>query len=374
MPSNHAAWVADSTNKPLEVGPAPYTRPGENEIVIRNHAVAINPIDWMKRDMGSMMFSWIRYPFILGNDCAGEVVEVGSGDGSKRFKPGDRVLGLPIGMDKRSNKASEGAYQEYVVLRHNLASQIPNFMSYEQACVLPLALSTAATGLFTKDCLGLQLPSLNPTKTGETLLVWGASTSVGCNAVQLAVSAGYEVIATASRKHFDYVKKLGAVEVFDFRAHTITEDLVAAFKGKKCAGAIAIGRGSTVPCIKVVAAADGRKFVAQASLDGPEMAPTGVIATASAIYTMVSSTASIKLNCLLKSVGTKFFWASDLMTTEVGKAIYEDFLPQALQAGKYVAAPEPIVVGKGLEAIEIGLSESKKGVSAKKIVVSLTPA
>jgi hypothetical protein len=57
--------------------------------------------------------------------------------------------------------------------------------------------------------------------------------------------------------------------------------------------------------------------------------------------------------------------------SEVGKVIFEDFLPQALAEGKYVAAPEPMVVGKGLESIQEAFKIQQKGVSAKKVVVSL---
>jgi NADPH:quinone reductase-like Zn-dependent oxidoreductase len=57
-------------------------------IVVRNHAVAINPIDWIKEVAGDAVFNWIKYPFILGCDSAGEVVEVGSA--VTRFKVGDR--------------------------------------------------------------------------------------------------------------------------------------------------------------------------------------------------------------------------------------------------------------------------------------------
>jgi NADPH:quinone reductase-like Zn-dependent oxidoreductase len=105
-------------------------------------------------------------------------------------------------MDKRANRACEGAFQEYVVLRTNLVSPIPESVSFEQASVLPLGLSTAACGLYMKDYLALQLPSVKTAKgsTGQTLLIWGGSTSVGANAIQLAVNSGYEVITTASPK------------------------------------------------------------------------------------------------------------------------------------------------------------------------------
>src|ERR1700710_346772 len=84
MPSNHAAWLTSKSAKALEVGPAPYTSPGEHEIIFKNGAVAVNPVDSFKQIVGDMMFSWVRYPFIQGHDLAGEIVEVGKG--VTRFK------------------------------------------------------------------------------------------------------------------------------------------------------------------------------------------------------------------------------------------------------------------------------------------------
>jgi hypothetical protein len=72
-----------------------------------------------------------------------------------------------------------------------------------------------------------------------------------------------------------------------------------------------------------------------------------------------------------KSIRTQFIFASSLVDNGVGKAIYEDFLPKALAEGTYVVAPGPLVVGKGLEYIQAGFDLQKKGMSAKKAVVSL---
>ena len=120
------------------------------------------------------------------------VVSVGSG--ITRFEPGDRVVGQARGVLQNRNVASEGAFQEYTVLLPDMTSPIPDTMSFESAAVLPLGLSTAVAGLFQSDQLGLQLPRVpKREKIGKTLLVWGGSTSVGSNAIQLAVAAGYEV-------------------------------------------------------------------------------------------------------------------------------------------------------------------------------------
>jgi NADPH:quinone reductase-like Zn-dependent oxidoreductase len=369
MPSNRAAWLTAKSARPLEVKPAPYTPPRENEIVVKNGAVAINPVDWSKQLVGDLMFSWIKYPFILGCDLAGEVVEVGKG--VTRFRAGDHVIGHAIGMDMKSNNPAEGAFQEYTVVRANLASPIPSTMPYENACVLPLCLSTAACGLFQKDFLALEYPTMSPKPNGKTLLVWGGSTSVGSNAIQLAVAAGYEVITTASPKNFDYVKKLGASEAFDYHSKTVVKDIIKALGNKQSAGAIAIGNGSIEACMDIIAETKGRKFVSQASVPWPEEMPSSSVGLVLAMLSMVWWNMSIWFKSKVKRVDIKFIFGSSLMGNEVSRVVYEDYLPTALAEGKYIAAPEPQIVGKGLEYVQEAFDVNMMGVSAKKVVVSL---
>jgi len=372
MPTNTAAWLGPKHAK-LEVASAPYTHPRENEIVVKNRAVAINPIDWIIQIVGNLVFSWIKYPFILGSDLAGEVVEVGTA--VTRFKVGDRVLGHAVGTDKKRNSAAEGAFQTYTVVLAHMAAPIPSDLSYENAAVLPLALSTAACGLFQKDHLALHYPSATPTPTGQTLLIWGGSTSVGSNAIQLAVAAGYEVVTTSSPKNFDYVKKLGASEVFDYNSKTVVEDIITALKGKTSAGALAIGKGSAEACVDIVHACEGNKFVSLASASvsfetlaqHPGVSPRLLLL----VLQLLSSNVSLQVKSRTRHVRTKFIFGSSLMDNEVGKVVYEDFLPQALADGRYIVAPEPYVVGKGLEHVQAGFDMHMKGVSAKKVVVSL---
>lgn len=169
--------------------------------------MAINPLDWILQVAGTIICPWIRYPFVIGSDVAGDVVEIGGA--VTRFSVGDRVLAHAVGSDKDSNSSARGAFQTYTVVLERMTAPIPDAMAYVNAAVLPLALYTAASGLFQKDQLGLEHPSANPTPTGRTLLAWGGSTSVGSNAIQLAVAAGYDVIATASPRNFGYVTTLG---------------------------------------------------------------------------------------------------------------------------------------------------------------------
>ncbi|KAL2871249.1 zinc-binding alcohol dehydrogenase family protein [Aspergillus lucknowensis] len=341
-PVNRAAWITAEKAYPLEVKEAPYTSPKDNEIVIRNRAIALNIVDYGRQLLGAGLFPWTTYPAIYGTDVAGEVVEVGSAVAG-RFKPGDRVVGL--GSELKNDNPAEGAFQEYVVLQSQLVSHIPPTLSFEDASVIPLGISTAACGLFQKDHLALQFPTEpRAAPTGETVLIWAGSSSVGSNAIQLAIAAGYEVFTTASPKNFEYVKSLGATQVWDYRSPTVVEDIVTAFAGKTSAGALAIGDNSAVPCAEIVSRVDGKKFV---SLANP---PSG---------------------SLPAGIASKFIFGGDLKDNEVGPAVFEAFLPKALAAGTFQAKPSAEVVGRGLESVQQGLDDLKAGVSAKKFVITL---
>ena len=346
MPSNLAAWLTAAKARPLKVEPAPYSPPGPNEVVVKNGAVAVNPVDW---GIQALAFRPLDYPTVLGSDVAGEVVEVGSC--CSRLKIGDRVLGMALGLS--SERTQEGAFQIYTILLEDMTTGIPDGLPFEKAATLPLAVYTSTAALFQKDYLGLELPSTKPKAKGKTIVIWGGSSSVGSNAIQLAVAAGYEVFTTASPKNFDYVKKLGASQVFDYKDETVVNQLVDALKGKSMPGIVdAIGEQATIGfhgalqrCIEVASETDAVKFVATAQYV-PENLSSG-------------------------DVNVKFISGMNLKNNGIGKAVFADFLPKALAKGSFRAAPEPEVVGHGLENIQGGIDAWKNGVSAKKIVVSL---
>jgi NADPH:quinone reductase-like Zn-dependent oxidoreductase len=367
MPSNRAAWALADKQR-YEVQEAPYTNPKASEIVIKNRALAINPVDWVMQGQGtSFGFRWIRYPFIFGNDVAGEVVEVGSK--VTRFKVGDRVVGQAYSTDEKINDAAYGAFQQYVVLLERTSSPIPDHLSFESASVLPLALTTAAAGLFEQNQLGLEYPQLQTKPVGKTVLIWGGSSSVGCNAIQLAVAAGYEVISTSSPKNFDLLRSLGAGEVFDYKDPHIIDKIVNAMEGKLLAGALAIGERSMFRCLDVLGRCQGDKRLAMATFPIPSQPKR--FATLQIIYHAVTSMVSIMAKSKFRGIKTSIVWGS-VAHSPIADVVYRDFLPEALANGKFRASPEPLIVGQGLETIQEALDVQKKGVSAKKVVVSLS--
>ena len=337
--TNAAAWITAAKSKPFEVKSAPLWTPEENEVLVRNHAVAINPVDGA---LQSLALFPLNYPTILGQDIAGEVVALGPS--VTRFQKGARVLGHGVGV--ATKQPQHNAFQAYTVVQTNMACEIPDRISFESAAVIPLGLSTAASALFQDGFLNLQFPTVPPRKpTGQTLLVWGGASSVGSNAIQLAVAAGYEVVTTASRKNFDYVKKLGASAAYDYGDSTVRDDLLKFLHGKPIAGALdCIAGPAWGVCADVVSGSRGAKFVATVKRGFPDP-PDGV--TMKAVF------------------------ATTIKDNAVGKAVYEDFLPGALEAGTFVPAPEPVVSGKGLESVQGAVELQQKGVSARKVVVAL---
>ena len=366
MPSNTAAYVVTEPQKHIEVGEAPCTKPAPNQVVIRNHAVAINPIDWKLPFFGN--FGWIKYPAILGSDSAGEVVEVGSR--VTRFKPGDRVVGHALGYEEKINTPTQGSFQLYTILLEDLTSQIPDNVSYEDASVLPLGISTAAWALFQKGHLALPLPSINAKPIGKTVLIWGGSSSVGSNAIQLAVAAGCEVITTCSPHNFEYCKSLGAAQCFDYNSPTVREDIVNALSGKSFAGAVATGQGSVDPILDIVSHCEGNKFISVATY--PELpTPPERFVLPQTIFHFLKFVVSTIIKARLRGISWDFVNAPAIVHDVVGKSIYTDFLGQALADGTYQCKPEPLVVGHGLEKLQEAFDVQKKGVSAKKVVLTL---
>jgi len=202
----------------------------DSELVVKVHAWAVNPCDVMLQDQS---LPFITYPVILGEDVAGTVEVVGSIAASK-FKVGDRVIGMARGA---AHKMPEhGGFQDYLILHQALACKIPDSLSFTDASVFPLCITSSSFALFSKHYLGLPFPTVNPTSIGKSVLIWGGSSAVGSNAIQLAKAAGFEVITTCSPGNFNYVKSIGADKVFDYNGPSTTGDIATELDKGICAG------------------------------------------------------------------------------------------------------------------------------------------
>ncbi|HEY2264183.1 MAG TPA: NADP-dependent oxidoreductase [Streptosporangiaceae bacterium] len=169
----------------LEIVDLPDPHPGPGQVRIAVRAAGVNPSDWKKRE--GLMDP--ELPQTMGYEAAGVVDELGAGVSDVAV--GDRVFGL----------SAEGAAQAALAVL-SFYAPIPPSLDFAGAAALPAAVETATRAL---DQLGVG--------SGGTLLINGASGSVGSAAVQLAVVRGARVIGTASPANHDYLRSLGAEPV-----------------------------------------------------------------------------------------------------------------------------------------------------------------
>jgi NADPH:quinone reductase-like Zn-dependent oxidoreductase len=169
----------------LEIVNLPDPHPGPGQVRIAVRAAGVNPSDWKKRQ--GLMDPGL--PQAMGYEAAGIVDELG--ESVTDVAIGDRVFGF---------SAEEGTQAELAVLAYY--APIPPSLGFPGAAALPAAIETATRAL---DQLGVG--------NGSTLLVNGASGSVGSAAVQLAVARGARVIGTASPANHQYLRSLGAEPV-----------------------------------------------------------------------------------------------------------------------------------------------------------------
>jgi len=254
--ANKAAWLTSANERPFKIDDAPLPEPKPNEVIVRNHAVAINPVDWAMQNMVGFP---LEYPFIEGCDAAGEITAVGSA--IKNFKIGDRVIAITDSLGSKS--VSNAAFQLFFSAGEGGLAKIPDHVSYVDASVLPLGISTAASGLFQSDTLALPLPRIDAKPTGKVVLVWGGSSSMGSCAIQLVVGAGFDVATTAGSKNLEYCKSLGAKYAFDHTKEDVVEEITTALKGVDFAGVFCAIMVPDVikQCAQIASKLGGNKFV-----------------------------------------------------------------------------------------------------------------
>lgn len=179
---------------------------GPGQLLIRNHAVCVNPIDTYVRS-GTVAFE-LPQPYFPGCDAAGVVEAVG--DGVTDFRPGDRVWCTNQGLLGR-----QGTFAEKISVDSDWCYHLPDSVDFETAAANALVGVTAHLGLF--RCAGL--------RSGETVFVIGGTGGVGSMVVQMAKASGASVITTAG----DAAKcaraiELGADHVINYATHSIAEE------------------------------------------------------------------------------------------------------------------------------------------------------
>ena len=186
----------------------PVPEPGPGEVLVRNLAVAVNPVDAKIRAAGR--WAGVEPPFVLGYDAAGVVAKVGPG--VKDLKEGDEVYYTPEIFGN-----PHGTYAEYTPVPAGIVAKKPKNLSFAEAAAIPLAGGTAWEAVVRRLAV----------RPGETVLVMGGAGGVGSFAVQFAKAAGAYVIATASAENLPVLKELGADLTLDYRGPWAEEVLKA---------------------------------------------------------------------------------------------------------------------------------------------------
>lgn len=344
------ACVLDSQGQhPYNVRTMPHPSPSPNEVTIQTHAVAFNPVDTAIQSLGLLI---PHYPWIPGCDAAGTITALGSSVAdSYPFKVGDRVLAVADGTV--SKKTENNAFQSHFATSARLVAKIPDYVSFKDACVLPLAFATAAVALFQRDGLGLPLPSLTRSTGDEkkAVLVWGGASSVGSCGIQLAKAAGFAAVVVASGKNEEYCKNVGADLVFDYNSPSVVNDIIAGIqaKGWELAGSFSAiySPETVVSCSKIAAALRGCMHVATVYPPGVAL-PDGLAEGVKASVT----DATVDDGYVLPHV-------------------FSEWMPAALEKGLLRCLPQALVVGKGVGEIQRGTDRMREGVSATKLVVEL---
>jgi len=172
-------------------------KPREGEVLLKIRAASVNPVDYKIRSGKYPAVKANMLPYVLGRDVCGDVEACGPG--VTAFAEGAPLYAF-LGIDR-------GGYAEYVVVKESEASSKPTVLDHPSAAAVPLAGLTAWQGLFRYG--GLQ--------SGQRVLIHAGSGGVGHFAIQFAKARGAHVITTVSEQSVDFVRKLGADEVIDYK-------------------------------------------------------------------------------------------------------------------------------------------------------------
>ncbi|OCL09875.1 oxidoreductase-like protein [Glonium stellatum] len=229
------------------VSDAPLPTLRDDYINVQTKAVALNPTDWKS------VYSRTVPGAIAGCDYSGIVEAVGKAV-TNGLKVGDRVAGFARGANQENHQ--DGSFAQHITAKGGIQIKLADHITFEEAATLGVGITTVGQGLY--QSLGLPLP---PAKFQEktSILIYGASTATGTLAVQFAKLSGCEVIATASPRNFDLLRKLGADQVFDYRSQDVGSKIREATNNKLALVFDCISEGlSPLICCEAIGSAGGK--------------------------------------------------------------------------------------------------------------------
>jgi len=186
--------------------------PSDHQVLVKISYVAQNPTDIQAFDTKALGDG-----AVLGCDFVGSVEKIGSK--VTRLKKGQVIAGLIWGGEIHGL----GGFAEYTVADENICFPVPNSVGLAEASTIPLAACTAWLALFSDRCLAVDRHVLS----GQSVLIYGGSSSVGLYAVQIAALYGLNVVALCSPKNHGNVMNHGANHVFDYRDPQVVQKIQA---------------------------------------------------------------------------------------------------------------------------------------------------
>lgn len=197
----------------INYGDLPDPKCNADEVLVRVRKVSVNPIDTYIRNGANY---WpLPYPYIIGADFAGEVIEVGSNVDASKYgflKAGARVWGSNQGLLGR-----QGSFAEKICVRPEWLYSTPDGVQDEAVAAVALVGLTAQLGLFEHARL----------KSGESIFVRGGTGGVGAMVLQMAAAAGARVIATAGDDaKAERCKSFGAQAVIRYKDQDVLQEIL----------------------------------------------------------------------------------------------------------------------------------------------------
>ena len=188
----------------LEIGDVPAPPVADADVLVRVFASSVNPVDCAVRRGGLRRYAGVPFPIIPGVDVSGVIEK--AGPDVRELRAGDDVFGFIPRIG--------GASAELVACNARWLAKKPAGLGHTESAVVPCVGLTALQAL--RDKARLQ--------AGQSVLIVGASGGVGSMAVQMAAVMGAEVVAVCSTANVEFVRRLGASRVIDYRKQDLQRE------------------------------------------------------------------------------------------------------------------------------------------------------
>ncbi|KAL7939299.1 GroES-like protein [Trichoderma chlorosporum] len=329
---------------------------GAFQMIVKVACVGLNPKGWKVAEGAVPGVTYSNE----GDDFAGVIHEVGQG--VTEFRVGDRV-----GVFHKVLSPG-GGWAEYAIAWESMTFHLADHVSFEEAATIPLAVITSCLGLYRR--LPLPYP-WDPCTKRQPIIIYGAASAVGANAIKLAVLSNIHPIVAVAGRGINFVESLidrsRGDTIIDYRQgdDAVIKGIKTALRNQETEYAFdAVSEKGTVLNISQVINSTTGKIVVVLDTPPPDIIPKGISRLNTAVETSqadLGNDALVWPNSQSQRVGITHF--TTVMLRFIGRGLNE---------GWFSAHPYEIVRG-GLHGLEAALRRLKNGsVSATKLVVKIS--